>query len=148
MDKTQQETISSILARGKDLTLATVRPDGYPQATTVSYVSDGLSVYFGCGETSQKAANIALNAKVSYTVDLPYEAWDEIRSLSAGGHGVRVTDPAEIAKVTALMVEKFPEFASVAPADLAATWLFRIDAKVFSILDYSKGFGHTEAVEV
>jgi hypothetical protein len=44
--------------------------DGYPQATTVSYVSDGLTIYFGCGEASQKARNLARNTKVSLTVTL------------------------------------------------------------------------------
>jgi nitroimidazol reductase NimA-like FMN-containing flavoprotein (pyridoxamine 5'-phosphate oxidase superfamily) len=29
------------------LTLATVREDGYPQATTVGYVHEGLTLYIG-----------------------------------------------------------------------------------------------------
>jgi hypothetical protein len=60
--------------RGKRYAIATIRPDGYPQATTVSYVSDGLTIYFGCVAESQKAQNIAYNNKVSLTVTLPISA--------------------------------------------------------------------------
>jgi hypothetical protein len=39
------------------MTIATVRDDGHPQATTVSYVHYGLTIYFDCGVSSQKASN-------------------------------------------------------------------------------------------
>ena len=47
MDSAVQEKIAAILARATDMTIATVRPDGFPQATTVGYVNDGLTLYFG-----------------------------------------------------------------------------------------------------
>ena len=55
MDMRLREEILSILKGASEMTIATVRPDGYPQATTVSYVSDGLIIYFGCAAESQKA---------------------------------------------------------------------------------------------
>jgi nitroimidazol reductase NimA-like FMN-containing flavoprotein (pyridoxamine 5'-phosphate oxidase superfamily) len=85
MDPAQTEEIVSILNEANDMTIATVREDGYPQATTVSYVNDGLTIYFGCAAESQKAKNIARNPKISLTVNLPYASWDEIRGLSVGG---------------------------------------------------------------
>ena len=39
--------ILSILNAADEMTVATIRPDGYPQATTVNYVSDGFAIYFG-----------------------------------------------------------------------------------------------------
>ena len=81
MDPALKQEIVAILEEANDLTIATVREDGYPQATTVSYVNDGLTIYFGCAAGSQKAKNIALNPKVSLTVNLPYAGWDEIRGL-------------------------------------------------------------------
>jgi len=65
MDPGLREEILSILKSAGEMTIATVRPDGYPQATTVNYVSDGLAIYFGCAADSQKARNIACNGKVS-----------------------------------------------------------------------------------
>ena len=35
---------------------ATLRPDGWPQATTLGYANEGLTLYFLCGPDSQKAA--------------------------------------------------------------------------------------------
>src|SRR6516162_8433232 len=81
MDPALREEILSVLKAATDMTIATIRPDGYPQATTVSYVSHGLTMYFGCAAESQKAQNIAHNDKVSLTVTLPYFNWEEIRGL-------------------------------------------------------------------
>jgi nitroimidazol reductase NimA-like FMN-containing flavoprotein (pyridoxamine 5'-phosphate oxidase superfamily) len=50
------------------MTLATNRPDGWPQATTVGYVNDGLTIYFLCSPQSQKAANLARDSRVSLTI--------------------------------------------------------------------------------
>ena len=41
MDPRLKQEILSILDDASDMTIATVRKDGYPQATTVSYVNDG-----------------------------------------------------------------------------------------------------------
>ncbi|MDX2274854.1 MAG: pyridoxamine 5'-phosphate oxidase family protein [Hyphomonadaceae bacterium] len=144
----QREQIVAILDAGADLTIATVRADGYPQATTVSYASEGLNIYFGTWTKSQKALNLAKCDKVSATIDLPYQDWSQIRGLSLGGRARRVADPAEMAKVGALMFKKFPQLGAFVQADNAEMALFRIDAEVFSILDYSKGFGHTELAQV
>lgn len=37
------------------MTIATIRDDGYPQATVVGFVHDGLTIYFGSDRNSQKA---------------------------------------------------------------------------------------------
>lgn len=141
----QRDAIVAIMDAGVDLTVATVREDGWPQATTVSYVNDGPAIYFGTGDASQKARNIARDDRVSLTIDLPYADWSTIRGLSLAGRARRVTDPAEIQKAGALMLRKFPQ---VAHFEAFATGLdmafYRIDPVVVSILDYTKGFGHTD----
>jgi nitroimidazol reductase NimA-like FMN-containing flavoprotein (pyridoxamine 5'-phosphate oxidase superfamily) len=58
MDPALTKEITSILDDANDRTIATVRHDGYPQATTVSYVNDSLVIYFGCAAQSQKAKNM------------------------------------------------------------------------------------------
>ena len=63
MDPGLKKEILSILDDASDMTIATVREDGYPQATTVSYVNDGLTIYFGCAANSQKAGNLARTAR-------------------------------------------------------------------------------------
>jgi len=148
MDPALREEILSVLKGASDMTIATIRPDGYPQATTVSYVSDGLTMYFGCAAESQKAQNIAYNDKVSLTVTLPYFNWEEIRGLSIGGTAKPVTDPNEINRVSELMLRKFPQILRYALAGKKGLFLVRVTPEVVSLLDYRKGFGHTDLVKL
>ena len=64
MNDALKSTILDILGHQNDLTIATLREDGFPQATTVSYASDGLDIYFGCWNQSQKAKNIARDNRI------------------------------------------------------------------------------------
>ena len=58
MGSVLEKTISKILASEKSMTIATIRDDGYPQATTTSYVNDGLEIHFGCDAKSRDARDI------------------------------------------------------------------------------------------
>jgi nitroimidazol reductase NimA-like FMN-containing flavoprotein (pyridoxamine 5'-phosphate oxidase superfamily) len=80
VDPGLRQEILAIFADANDMTIATIREDGYPQATTVSYVNDGFTIYFGRAAKSQNAINIARSDKVSLTVNLPYSSWEEIRA--------------------------------------------------------------------
>jgi len=143
-----QTKILDILSRCMDMTIATVRPDGAPQATVVSFAHDGMTLYFGCGAQSQKARNLAREPRVSITVTPPYAAWSVIEGLSIAGVAQEMTTLAELAEVAALMIRRFPQFAEIAPADLAETKIFRVRPELVSVLDYSKGFGHTDLLRV
>jgi nitroimidazol reductase NimA-like FMN-containing flavoprotein (pyridoxamine 5'-phosphate oxidase superfamily) len=148
MDSAVHDKIVAILSGTTDMTIATVRPDGYPQATTVGFVNDGVKIYFGTSADSQKARNIALCDKVSLTVTLPYDRWEEIRALSMGGRAARVADPKEMARVGRLILKKFPQGADFGPNEADSIAIFSITPEVVSVLDYRKGFGHTELVKV
>ena len=83
----QQETeryILALLEAHDILTLATIREDGYPQATTVGYVNEGLTIYIGTFPQAQKVTNIQHCPKVSLTIDRDYEDWSQIQGLSMG----------------------------------------------------------------
>ena len=142
--KAPLQEILSVLENGADMTIATVREDGYPQATTVSYVSDGLTIYFGTAANSQKVRNLARDSKISITINLPYMSWDDIRGVSIGGIAERVGDAAENTFVIGLMFAKFPQIANYVSDAVGGVALFRVTPQVVSLLDYRKGFGHTE----
>jgi len=144
LSQAQRTQIATVLASASDLTIATNRADGWPQATTVSYVADGTAIYFGTWAKSQKAQNIARDPRVSIAITAPYASWDAIRGVSLAGHAKRVTDAAELERVFQLMVGKFPQIGQFVQAGDVEMALFRVDPEVVSILDYSKGFGHTE----
>ena len=148
MDAGLREEILSILNAADEMTVATIRPDGYPQATTVNYVSDGLVIFFGCAAESQKVRNIACNDKVSLTVTPPHFNWEDIRGLSIGGRAAPVSDPQEINRVSELMLRRFPQILQYALAGKKGVFLVRITPEVISVLDYRKGFGHTVLVEI
>lgn len=148
MDETIRQTILSLLDQHRIMTLATIRPDGWPQATTVGYVSEGLTLYFLCGLDSQKAANLAHDDRVSLTIDHDAPDLLTITGLSMAAHAAPVVDREEAEKVLRLMPLKYPDqpplpFDMPGPEDVR---IFRVTPTVISVLDYSKGFGHTELV--
>ena len=149
MDRKLNDQILSILSDVDDMTIATQRADGFPQATTVTFVNDGLTLYFFTPEKAQKTQNIDKNNKVSLTINRPYKEWDEIEGLSMAGTASFVDDPEEKEKIGGLLFKKFPGLASYIPAyDESDLAYIRVDPKVISVLDYKQGFGHNELVEV
>lgn len=149
MDPATRQFILDLMAGHNVMTLATVRPDGWPQATTVAYANDGLNLYFACDPDGQKVANIRQCDKVSATIDRDYADWNQIRGLSLGGIAQVVTDPEERLRAQALLKRKFPQWAEMPePEDPALIAFVRVVPRVISVLDYTKGFGHTELVEV
>ena len=149
MDATTRRFILDIIDSRNDLTIATLRPDGFPQATTVSYASDGLVLYFGIGRESQKAANIQFCKKVSLTIDVPYTDWSEIRGLSMGAIAELLPDDsAGSVRAIELLTKKFPVIRDLPAPEANSIVFVKVVPKVISALDYRKGFGHTELVEV
>jgi general stress protein 26 len=148
MDQALQNLILALLRRHNLTTIATVRRDGYPQATTVTYANDGLTLYFGCGKTSQKVKNIRRNRKVSLTIDRDHRDWGRIKGLSMGADAKVLRDRREIRHALALLGRKFPEWTELSPADRRSIAVVKVVPKVISVLDYTKGFGHTDLVRV
>ncbi len=149
MDTTTRQFILDLMASHNVMTLATVRPDGWPQATTVAYANDGLTLYFACDPEGQKVANIRHCDKVSATIDRDYADWNQIRGLSLGGIAQVVTDPEERLRAQELLKRKFPQWAEMPePEDPALIAFVKVVPRVISLLDYTKGFGHSELVQV
>jgi general stress protein 26 len=149
MDLSTKQFVLKILDHATDLTLATIRPDGYPQATTVSYAHDDLTLYVGVGRDSQKADNIRRCNKVSLTINLPYANWNQIQGLSMAGIATIVSDPEKISRAGACMMGRFPQLAQFATEQGMDDIIFlEVKPQVISVLDYQQGFGHTELVTV
>jgi nitroimidazol reductase NimA-like FMN-containing flavoprotein (pyridoxamine 5'-phosphate oxidase superfamily) len=148
MDEEIKKKIVALLDQHRIMTIATLRPDGWPQATTVGYANEGLTLYFLCGPESQKAANLARDDRVSIAIDHDTSQIMEITGLSMAAHAQAVTDRAEAEKILGLLSMKYPAQVSLPgpmpkPEDVR---IFRVTPTVISVLDYSKGFGHTDLV--
>ena len=74
------------------MALATVRPDGWPQATCVSYVNDGLLIYFLVSRSSQKFKNILKDDRVSIAIGADRASPTEIEGLSIAAHAFELRD--------------------------------------------------------
>lgn len=122
MDEAIRRKILTLLDQHRIMTIATQRPDGWPQATTVGYANEGLTLYFLCGP--------------------------EIMGLSMAARAQVVVDPDEAQKALRLLLLRYPEQHSVplpmpTPADVR---IFRVTPTVVSVLDYTRGFGHADLV--
>ncbi len=150
MDESMKQKVLALLDAHRIMTIATLRPDGWPQATTVGYANEGLALYFLCGLDSQKAANIARDNRVSLTIDHDTDQVMEITGLSMAARAEPVLDHAEGEKVLRLLMAKYSPQKSLPlpmpkPEEVR---IFRVTPVVISVLDYTKGFGHTDLVTV
>src|SRR5215469_3198002 len=108
MDAAIRKKILRLLGQHRKMTIATLRPDGWPQATSVGYGNDDLTIYFLCGPDSQKAANLARDNRVSLTIDDDTGQVMAIEGLSMAARAEVVTDPSEAAKALRLMLGRYP----------------------------------------
>ncbi|MHB1871305.1 MAG: pyridoxamine 5'-phosphate oxidase family protein [Steroidobacteraceae bacterium] len=148
MDPALQAQIVTLLDQHRTMSVATLRPDGWPQATTVGFAHEGLTLYFLCGPDSQKAANLAQDDRVSLTIDHDPPQVMAITGLSMAARARRVTAPQEAEKALGLLVHRYSQQQSIpGPMPRAdALCIFRVTPEIISVLDYSKGFGHAELV--
>jgi nitroimidazol reductase NimA-like FMN-containing flavoprotein (pyridoxamine 5'-phosphate oxidase superfamily) len=148
MDKTIKAKILELLEEHRLMTIATNRPDGWPQATTVGYANDGLTIYFLCGPQSQKAQNIARDNRVSLTIDHDVSDPMAITGLSMAAMVEPVRAPAEVSKATGLLMKRYPEYAAYPAPNPDQILIMKVIPKVISVLDYSKVFAHTDLITV
>lgn len=146
MDDTLKKQVISIMDGHRIMTVATLRSDGWPQATTVGYAHEGLTLYFLCGHDSQKALNLAFDPRVSITIDHDEPQVMKITGLSLAGRASRIRDEREAERIMALLIARYPQ-QSQTPGELppaSAVAIFKVTPELISVLDYSKGFGHAE----
>ena len=148
MKRNMQAFILKQMKKHRSMTIATVRSDGWPQATTVAYVNDGLDLYFCCDLDSQKVRNIARCRRVSAAIDGDDEDWSRLKGLSLAATARVLSDPKEIARALTLLGRKYPALAGSGRPEPKDVAVVKLRPKVISVIDYGKGFGHTELVRV
>jgi nitroimidazol reductase NimA-like FMN-containing flavoprotein (pyridoxamine 5'-phosphate oxidase superfamily) len=128
MNEEVRHKILTLLDQHRIMTIATLRPDGWPQATTVGYANDGLTLYFLCGPDSQKATNLGRDDRVSLTIDHDTPQVMDVTGLSMTAHAKAVADPTEAEKALRMLMLKYPQQDSLplpmpTPADVR---IFRV----------------------
>lgn len=152
LDPASFDLTCTILAGTSEMTLATLRTDGAPHASTVSFASDGLVLFAAIAIDSHKAHHIRKDGRVSLTVNAPFKTWDEIRGLSIDGVATLVEGQGALAAASALLLRKLPPYAALMGNAPLLPWpgmlFIRIVPRQLLLLDYTKRFGHSEQFDV
>jgi nitroimidazol reductase NimA-like FMN-containing flavoprotein (pyridoxamine 5'-phosphate oxidase superfamily) len=155
MDRTElEETIVDYLSHHYGGTLSTVREDGTPQASGISYVSDGLLLYFGMDPESQKKKNVDRNPNIGMAIFKDYYHLEKIKAVHLAGRCEPMNDQEEIAKIGILFVQKFPalgEFTGMAEwaERVGPIPFYKITPKLIAYMDYQKfGFNQYEVLDL
>jgi nitroimidazol reductase NimA-like FMN-containing flavoprotein (pyridoxamine 5'-phosphate oxidase superfamily) len=122
--------VAELLGSARLMALAVNRPDGWPQVTTVGYVSDGLNLYFVIARDSQKFLNIQADPRVSIAIR-PEGADADTVGVSLAGRAVEVTDPAEVERLNRMVFDRYPEARAFCPSG-TATALMRLSPEIIA----------------
>lgn len=125
------------------MTLACNRADGWPQATTVGYVNQGLDLYFKIARDSQKFANLKADPRASAAIRLSGPDCGDGVGLSMAGEVVEVTDPAVVESLERAVVERFPGVDVHCPSGRPAA-LMHFRPMIVSTVGVAKGCSDPE----
>lgn len=137
-----------ILDSQRIMAISTLRPDGWPQTTIVGYANEALAIYFMIFRSSQKFANIRHDNRVSIAVGGEPKDMRQAQAVYAGAQASEVVDPKERKHAWRLLVERHPNLSDFDLPRSSDAALMRANCKYVSVLDYSKGFGHTDAFSI
>lgn len=141
------ETAAQILGSHRIMAISTVRPDGWPQTTIVGYTNDDFIIYFLIFRDSQKFRNIASDDRVSLAIGHEPADLRLAQAVFASGHASEVTDQLERERAWWLFTRRHPNLIGFPPPDDNAAALMRAECEHVSIVDYTRGLGHTEALD-
>jgi len=148
-----RKTILNMYERQSEISLATVRADGWPQANVVDIWNIGLMLYFQSYEAASKARNIEQDSRVSLTLTPSFEDFGEMQGLTMAAHAEKVTDKAEIGDLYHLFLQRVPHMQQFAEyeGDIAYPGLgmavYRLRPVMGCVLDFTKGYGHWDYVQ-
>lgn len=137
-----------ILNDNRIMSIATVRPDGWPQSTIVGYANEGWRLYFLIYRTSQKFANISHDDRISVSIGHEPAALREIKAVYAGCNAREVIDTKERSHAWKLLAARHPNLTDLAPPQNDEVATMAAECRHVSVLDYSQELGHTESLSI
>jgi nitroimidazol reductase NimA-like FMN-containing flavoprotein (pyridoxamine 5'-phosphate oxidase superfamily) len=143
----EQQAISILNQHGV-MALATVRPDGWPQVTMIGYVNDELTLYFLISRTSQKFQNISANDRVSIAIGSEAADPHAIEGLSLAAHVEEVRDEPYRSQFSTRLAERHPGYFKPERLDFKSSALMRARPTIVTLVDFSDGLGHAEAMNL
>jgi nitroimidazol reductase NimA-like FMN-containing flavoprotein (pyridoxamine 5'-phosphate oxidase superfamily) len=143
-----KEKAVAILDANRLMGLSTVRPDGWPQTTIVSYANEGILIYFIVSRQSQKFQNIAQDDRVSIAIGRDFYDPAMVKAVSIAARASEVRDEKQRHRAVKLLLERHPGLRRLEPPEPGHSAVMRANPDIITILDYSKGFGHSDILTV
>lgn len=143
-----EENAIQILDSHMTMAISTIRPDGWPQTTFVGYANDALIIYFLVFRSSQKFTNIQRDNRVSIAVSAEPKDIYQLEAVYAGAHATEVMDTKQRERAWRLLTQRHPNLANFQRPERSEAAMMRAVCEYVSVLDYSKGLGHTEALTI
>jgi hypothetical protein len=97
---------------------------------------------------SQKYVNIMRDKRVSIAIANDFSDPLQIQGLSLAAKAAPVEQRNEFDRACDVFLKRYPEYASWPRPDPRIAPMLRITPEIISILDYSKGFGHSDLISV
>ena len=136
--ETPRSRILGILSENRIMAVATLRSDGWPQATMVGYMHDGLTLYFATARSSQKLANIVADPRISIAIGRHAPDGRDLRGLSMAATANEVTDFDEVRRLNAVILERYPEQEIFTPRGVSVA-ILKVSPLVVSVIDPHAG---------
>jgi nitroimidazol reductase NimA-like FMN-containing flavoprotein (pyridoxamine 5'-phosphate oxidase superfamily) len=143
-----KEKAVEVLDQNRLMALSTVRSDGWPQTTMVSYANEGLLLYFVISKSSQKFRNIEMDDRVSLVVGRDFHDPAAIKALSIAARASEIRDDKQRKRAIHLLLERHPGLSRLEPPKPGHSAVMRANPEIITVLDYSKGFGHADLLTV
>jgi nitroimidazol reductase NimA-like FMN-containing flavoprotein (pyridoxamine 5'-phosphate oxidase superfamily) len=137
-----------ILKGNRLMAISTLRGDGWPQTTMVSYANEDILIYFIVSKASQKFANIERDDRVSLVIGRDFHDPSTIKAVSIAARASEVRDPKQRQRAITLLLERHPGLRKLERPDPGHSAVMRATPEIITILDYSKGFGHADLLTV
>ncbi len=148
-----RKTILSMYERQSEITLATVRTDGWPQANVVDIWNLGLMLYFQSYEASSKVQNIEQDSRVSLTLTPSFKDFGEMQGITMAARAEKVTNRAEIGDLYHQFLKRLPHMKQFAEYEEDTAYpgpgmaVYRLRPEMGCVLDFTKGYGHWDYVQ-
>ena len=143
-----EEEAVNILSENRTMAISTLRSDGWPQTTIVGYANEGLTIYFMVFRSSQKFANIAKDDRVSIAVGKEPADLRVAKAVFAAAFASEVSEPIERDHAWRLLMQRHPNLVGRAIPNQSVAAMMRAECSHVSVLDYSKGLGHADALHL
>jgi nitroimidazol reductase NimA-like FMN-containing flavoprotein (pyridoxamine 5'-phosphate oxidase superfamily) len=143
-----EQTAIEILDANRTMSIATVRPDGWPQATIVGFANEGMRLYFLVYRDGQKFANMTQDGRIAITVGHEPAQLRDVKAVYAGCTVREVTSLAERSHAWQLLAARHPQLTDLAAPGSGEVATMVAELKFVSALDYGRAIGHTDNFEV